>query len=101
MVEKNKNIKFTPAYQDVLEYLQLNNCDWAKSSIESRLLVFERQEPKAIIVTCSDSRTAPEQIFSIAKPGELFVIRLAGPTLPKEAIGTIEWAVSNLNNPQQ
>lgn len=101
MLEREKNINFVPAYQDVLEYLHLNNCDWAKSSIESRLLVFERQEPKAIIVTCSDARTSPEQIFSIAKPGELFVIRLAGPTLPKEAIGTIEWAVSNLNNPQQ
>ena len=35
------------------------------------------QSPYAIIVTCSDSRVIPENIFS-AGIGELFVIRLAG-----------------------
>lgn len=35
------------------------------------------QAPYAIIVTCSDSRVIPENIFS-AGIGELFVIRLAG-----------------------
>ena len=35
------------------------------------------QSPYAIIVTCSDSRVIPENIFS-AGIGELFVIRLSG-----------------------
>lgn len=101
MLEKKKELNLEPRYQEVLDFLNFNNDCWAQRSEKSRLSVIERQEPKFIIIACSDSRTAPEQIFCINNPGEVFVIRLAGPTLPKEAIGTIEWAVTNLNNPQQ
>ena len=35
------------------------------------------QHPYALVITCSDSRVIPEEIFN-AGPGELFVIRTAG-----------------------
>ena len=44
------------------------------------------QSPYAIIVTCSDSRVIPENIFS-AGIGELFVIRLAGNVIDDQQLG--------------
>ena len=35
------------------------------------------QEPKALIISCADSRIVPEQIMQ-AQPGDLFVCRNAG-----------------------
>ena len=55
----------------------------------------EGQHPYAIIVTCSDSRVIPESIFS-AGIGELFVIRSAGFTIDKVALGSIEYAAEHL-----
>ena len=49
------------------------------------------QSPYAIIVTCSDSRVIPENIFS-AGIGELFVIRLAGNIIDDHQLGSIEYA---------
>ena len=46
------------------------------SKEKRRLTSLHGQSPYAIIVTCSDSRVIPENIFS-AGIGELFVIRLA------------------------
>lgn len=46
------------------------------------------QSPYAIIVTCSDSRVIPENIFS-AGIGELFVIRLAGNVIDDHQLGSI------------
>lgn len=44
-------------------------------------LVKEGQTPKALFISCSDSRVIPEFIAS-AKPGELFVVRSAGNFVP-------------------
>ena len=55
----------------------------------------EGQKPYAVIVTCSDSRVIPESIFS-AGIGELFVIRSAGFTIDRTALGSIEYAVEHL-----
>ena len=49
----------------------------------------------AIIVTCSDSRVIPENIFS-AGIGELFVIRLAGNIIDDHQLGSIEYAAGHL-----
>ena len=56
------------------------------------------QSPYAIIVTCSDSRVIPENIFS-AGIGELFVIRLAGNVLSPEVAGTMQYAGTHLKTP--
>ena len=56
------------------------------------------QRPFAVIVGCSDSRVAPELLFSRGL-GELFVIRVAGNTVDLAAEGSIEYAVAELGAP--
>ena len=58
----------------------------------------EGQFPYAVIVTCSDSRVVPEDIFS-AGIGELFVIRVAGFVVNKTQLGSIEYAADHLGTP--
>ncbi|MCQ8241915.1 carbonic anhydrase [Rhizosaccharibacter radicis] len=67
-----------------------------------RRLVRDGQQPKALVISCSDSRVIPELITQCG-PGELFVCRNAGNIVPPygETIGgvsaTIEYAVMALN----
>jgi carbonic anhydrase len=44
-------------------------------------LTSEGQEPKALMISCADSRVVPEQILQ-AQPGDLFVCRNAGNIVP-------------------
>ncbi len=56
------------------------------------------QEPKALMISCADSRVVPEQIMQ-AQPGDLFVCRNAGNIVPPYATqnggvtSTVEYAV--------
>ncbi len=56
------------------------------------------QEPKALMISCADSRIVPEQIMQ-AQPGDLFVCRNAGNIVPPYATqnggvtATVEYAV--------
>lgn len=58
----------------------------------------EGQSPKALMISCADSRIVPEQIMQ-AQPGELFVCRNAGNMVPSYATmnggvsSTVEYAV--------
>jgi carbonic anhydrase len=56
------------------------------------------QHPFAIIVTCADSRVAPELIFDQGF-GDLFVIRNAGNLVGDYELGSIEYAVEHLHVP--
>ncbi len=56
------------------------------------------QSPKAVVVTCSDSRLTPEYIFG-TEMGEIFVIRTAGNVIGDYEIGSIEYAVEHLDVP--
>lgn len=68
--------------------------------------LFERlsggQSPETLLITCSDSRIAPELVLQ-ALPGELFVLRNAGNIVPAygAAAGgegaTVEYALKALN----
>lgn len=58
----------------------------------------EGQSPYAIILSCSDSRVIPEEIFS-AGIGDLFVIRVAGNVLDSHQIGSVEYAAEHLGSP--
>jgi carbonic anhydrase len=59
------------------------------------------QEPKALMISCADSRIVPEQIMQ-AEPGDLFVCRNAGNIVPPFATmnggvsSTVEFAVVGL-----
>ena len=54
------------------------------------------QTPFAVVLTCSDSRVAPELYFDQGI-GSLFVIRNAGNVLDDHVIGSIEYAVEHLH----
>lgn len=56
------------------------------------------QYPFAAILSCADSRVAPELIFDQG-PGELFIVRVAGNVANNDAIASLEYAVAVLNVP--
>ncbi len=64
-------------------------------------LASDGQNPKALIISCADSRVVPEQIMQ-ADPGDLFVCRNAGNIVPPYATqnggvtSTVEYAVMAL-----
>jgi len=61
-----------------------------------RIELSKAQHPKAVILTCSDSRVAPELIFDKGL-GDLFVIRVAGNISDDAVVGSIEYAVEHLH----
>jgi len=63
-----------------------------------REVLKEAQRPFAVVLTCSDSRDAPEIIFD-QKLGDIFVIRNAGNIADVTALGSIEFAVGALKAP--
>ncbi len=56
------------------------------------------QQPRVIVLACSDSRVSPELIFDKTL-GDLFVIRMAGNVADSVALGSIEFAADFLNSP--
>lgn len=63
-----------------------------------RLEIAAAQAPFAVLVGCSDSRVSPELLFGRGL-GELFIIRVAGNTVDLAALGSVEYAVSQLGVP--
>jgi carbonic anhydrase len=53
------------------------------------------QKPFAAILTCADSRVAPELVFN-QQIGDLFVCRVAGNISTEENVGSMEFAVEHL-----
>ena len=56
------------------------------------------QAPFAVVLTCSDSRVAPELLFD-SGIGDLFVIRVAGNVAGTHERGSIAYAVEQLGTP--
>jgi carbonic anhydrase len=59
------------------------------------------QYPGAVIVSCADSRVAPELLFDVGV-GDIFVVRVAGNVIDGAGVtvkGSIEYAVAELNVP--
>ena len=56
------------------------------------------QNPYAAILSCADSRIAPEYAFDTAR-GDLFVCRIAGNFASDEMIASLEYGVAVLNVP--
>jgi carbonic anhydrase len=56
------------------------------------------QHPFACVLSCSDSRVAPEIVFDEGL-GDLFVVRVAGNIVDEAVTGSIEYAVEHLGTP--
>lgn len=56
------------------------------------------QNPFAAVLSCADSRVAPEYAFDSSR-GDLFVCRVAGNFASDETIASLEYAVAVLNAP--
>jgi carbonic anhydrase len=65
---------------------------------QRRAALAKGQKPFAIVLTCADSRVAPELIFDQGL-GELFVLRVAGNLTDPFILGSIEYAVEHLHAP--
>lgn len=67
-------------------------------SAARRVEIARGQHPFAVILTCADSRLAPEIIFDQGL-GDLFVVRNAGNLAGDHVLGSIEYAVEHLHTP--
>ena len=56
------------------------------------------QNPYAAVLSCADSRIAPEYCFDTAR-GDVFVCRVAGNFASDEMIASLEYAIQVLNTP--
>ena len=59
------------------------------------------QYPQAVVITCSDSRVAPEILFDVGV-GDLFVVRVAGNVVDGAGVtvkGSTEYAIAELKAP--
>jgi carbonic anhydrase len=93
---------------DVLDGLLAGNLRFSKGQLENprrspadfRPLA-QGQFPGAVLVSCADSRVAPEILFDVGV-GDIFVVRVAGNVVDPRSptvTGSIEFAVSQLNVP--
>jgi len=71
----------------------------ATDMAQNRTKVAKAQHPYAIVLTCADSRVAPELLFGGVGLGELFVCRNAGNVADTAVMGSIEYAVEHLHAP--
>src|SRR5438874_10173353 len=65
---------------------------------KKRVELAQGQRPVAVILTCADSRAAPEIIFDKGL-GVLFVVRVAGNVGGPEVYASIEYAIAELKTP--
>lgn len=61
----------------------------------NRVALETGQAPFAAILTCADSRVAPEIVFNRGR-GEVFVVRVAGNVANSSSIASLEYAVAHL-----
>ena len=54
------------------------------------------QKPPVLVITCSDSRVSPEEIFSLGL-GYLFVIRTAGNVINESELASVEYGIEHLH----
>jgi len=72
-----------------------------RGKTEDFLALTHGQAPEAVIVSCADSRVAPEILFDVGV-GDIFVVRVAGNVVGGAGVsvkGSIEYAIAELNVP--
>ncbi|HEV3259113.1 MAG TPA: carbonic anhydrase [Gemmataceae bacterium] len=70
----------------------------AELGSKKRIELAQGQRPIAVVLTCADSRAAPEIVFDKGL-GTLFVIRVAGNVGGPEVYASIEYALAELKTP--
>ena len=70
----------------------------AYSVVPLRAKLASGQQPNVIVLSCSDSRVAPELVFDQSL-GDIFVVRTAGNVADPVALGSIEYAVDHIHSP--
>jgi len=92
-------------WRTALRYLEDGNIRYLKNQVITREthhidreMLQKGQKPFAVIVTCADSRVAPEIYFD-QKLGDIFVIRNAGNIADTTVLGSIEYATKYLKVP--
>src|SRR5439155_26617789 len=89
---------------EALERLHEGNARYVRGLAQRHDFKHERealaggQNPYASILSCADSRIAPEYAFDTAR-GDLFVCRIAGNFASDEMIASLEYVVAVLNTP--
>ena len=64
--------------------------------IKTRKRLIKKQNPFVIVLSCSDSRTAPEIIFD-TNLGSIFDIRIAGNIINEDILESIQYALDEFN----
>ncbi len=77
---------------------QRDEADGPRRDSRRRVSIAGSQSPRAAVVACSDSRVPPELLFDQGL-GDLFVVRLAGNVIGRDALGSLEYAVGHLDVP--
>jgi carbonic anhydrase len=70
----------------------------ARNHAQGRAARAQGQQPVAAVLSCADSRVAPELLFDQGL-GDLFVVRLAGNFVNDDALASMEYAVQFLQVP--
>ena len=94
-----------PGAAEVLRDLMTGNARFASGHCKHPHLNLKRvhelaaaQHPRAVILTCSDSRVPPEFVFDQGL-GDLFVVRVAGNVANNDEIASCEYAVEHFGTP--
>lgn len=89
----------------VVKALKAGNLKFRKGSLVASLKASGRwkkqvtsQSPKAMVLSCADSRVPPEALFSM-RPGDLFVNRVAGNVVDKNMLASLEYGAEHLGIP--
>lgn len=84
--------------------LMEGNARFVSGKLRTRDVVSERAaiarspQPKALVLCCADPRVDPDIIFDTSL-GDLFVLRVAGNTADKKNLGSMEFAITDMNVP--
>lgn len=90
--------------QAALDRLMAGNARYVANKLDlkdfsaGRAARAKAQHPIASILSCADSRVAPELLFDQA-PGDLFVVRIAGNYLNQDVLASLEYGVGVLATP--